>query len=116
MMGKRKIWIMWVLIFLCGEAIGKVLEVPEQYLSIQSAIDSASHGDTVSVRPGRIDNPAVYYENINFKGKNIIVSARNLDWFPDPSKIDNPDPRATVIDGSNPQNPDSALGVYFIFS
>jgi len=86
------------LLFTSPNVRGEVWEVPEHLDRIQTAIDSASNGDTVSVRPGRIDNPAVYYENINFKGKNIIVSARNLDWFPDPSKIDNPDPRATVID------------------
>jgi len=104
--------LMSLLVF-AGTLAGKIWRVPEDYPYIQRAIDEASNGDTVSVRPGRIDNPAVYYENINFKGKNIIVSARNLDWTT-PSDIDNPDPRATVIDGSNPSNPDSASVVYFV--
>ena len=42
-----------------------------------------------------------YYENINFKGKPITVK----------SKLG---PDSSIIDGSNPSNPDSASVVYFI--
>jgi len=95
----KKICLLVLWLFILGEVKAKIWEVPEYVPSIGWAIDSASHGDTVSVRPGTVAEPDTFYENINFKGKNIIVSARNLDWFPDPSKIDNPDPRAIVIDG-----------------
>ena len=39
--------------------------------SIQSAIDSASDGDTIIVQPG------LYQENINFLGKNIVLTSTN---------------------------------------
>jgi len=44
-----------------------IIEVPENYSSIQSAINAASDGDEIIV------SPATYYENINFNGKNIIL-------------------------------------------
>ena len=45
------------------------LLVPSQYASIQQAIDASSDGDTVIVAPG------LYYERINFNGKNIVVTS-----------------------------------------
>ncbi|UCC44421.1 MAG: PKD domain-containing protein [Candidatus Zixiibacteriota bacterium] len=75
------------------------LQVPSEFSTIQSAIDSAQHGDTVLVAPG------YYVENISFRQKEIVVSSHFL--------IDN-DPRTifeTIIDGSNPNHPDSATTV-----
>ncbi|MEW5796952.1 MAG: lectin-like protein [Candidatus Zixiibacteriota bacterium] len=45
----------------------RTLFVPEEYPTIQSAIDAATHGDRVLVGPG------TYVESINFLGKNITV-------------------------------------------
>ena len=66
------------------------------YAHIMDAIYHANPGDTVSVASGTVDSPAVYYEQIDFLGKDIIVAAREVgtnDW----RAIDNPDPKATVI-------------------
>lgn len=61
--------------------------VPEDYTSIQSAIDASVEGDTIFVLPG------TYKENINFNGKEIIVSS---------TEPDNPDiVETTIIDGGN---------------
>jgi len=61
------------------------LVVPDDYGSIQAAIDSAVTGDTVAVLPGR------YLENINFNGKDITVSSAASD---DASIV-----ASTIIDG-----------------
>ena len=58
-------------LFVCALAGGVQAEtrtVPDDFSSIQSAIDASQNGDTVLVLPG------VYLENINFKGKNITVT------------------------------------------
>ena len=44
-----------------------IIYVPDQYSKIQFAIDAAIDGEIVLVKPG------IYYENINFKGKNISL-------------------------------------------
>ena len=56
------------------------------YSSIQSAIDTSIDGDTVLVNPG------TYSENIDFKGKNIVVKSSQ-------------GPQVTTIDGRKEVNP-----------
>ena len=80
---------------------GKVIQVPGQFVSIQVAISNAKNGDTVLVAPG------LYYENLNFRGKKIVVASRYL-IDQSVSTI-----RSTVIDGSRPIFPDSASVVLF---
>jgi len=63
-----------------------IIFVPQDFLTIQSAIDEAFDGDTIIVSEG------TYVENINLKGKNVILSST------DPT---NPDIVArTTIDGN----------------
>ena len=60
--------------------------VPEDFDTIQAAINAAANGDTVIVNPG------IYYENIDFMGKNITLRSTSPN---DPSVVE-----STIIDGS----------------
>ena len=78
------------------------LHVPGNYPTIQAAIVAAAEGDTVLVDPG------TYFENINFKGKNIVVSSLYI-LTADTSTI-----FRTVINGGTPLHPDTGSCVLFI--
>ncbi|MHC4945053.1 MAG: right-handed parallel beta-helix repeat-containing protein, partial [Planctomycetota bacterium] len=82
------------LILISGFAFSDTFYVPDDFTSIQGAIDATVNGDTVVVRSG------TYVENIDFKGKAITVKSEE-------------GPDVTVIDGGNPVNPDFASVVIF---
>lgn len=69
--------------------VSSLIKVPSMIPTIQEAIDVAQINDTILVSPG------VYYENINFLGKQIFVTSNFL-FSNDTADINN-----TIIDGSN---------------
>ncbi|MBN2366946.1 MAG: T9SS type A sorting domain-containing protein [Calditrichaeota bacterium] len=76
--------------------------IPGEVSTIQGGIDMAREGDVVLVAAGH------YYENINFKGKTITVASYFL-LDGDTAHISN-----TIIDGSQPSDPDSGSVVLII--
>lgn len=87
---KKTVMFLALIILLLSPAFAKIYQVPSAFIgTIQGGINVAKNGDTVLVMPG------TYYENINFKGKNILV-ASNFIFDQDDSTI-----LKTVIDGSN---------------
>jgi hypothetical protein len=78
-----------------------IIPVPGEYSKIQNAVNASVNGDTIAVSPG------TYFENINFKGKNIMLTS--LYYL----NNDNSYITSTIINGSVPANPDTASCVIF---
>lgn len=76
-------------------------DVPADYATIQEAINAASNGDTVLVADG------LYYENINLFGRKPFMLASNFMMDSDTNHINN-----TIINGSQPNNPDTCSVVF----
>jgi hypothetical protein len=81
---------------------GNIIQVPAGQPTIQAGIAAAVDGDTVLVADG------LYYENIDFIGKRITVASHFL-VDGDTAHISN-----TIIDGSQPANPDSGSVVFLV--
>jgi hypothetical protein len=92
----KKLLIIIFLLLLSSPLFAVIKNVPGTYTTIQSAINASSDGDTVLVETG------TYFENINFRGRKIVVTSRFYQNF-DLSYIQN-----TIINGSTPVQPDSA--------
>jgi len=86
----------WFLVLLAN-----TIRVPQDQSSIQEGISAAVNGDTVLVAD------STYYENINFMGKAITV-ASNYILDGDTNHIN-----STIINGSQPVNPNAASVVTF---
>ena len=79
-----------------------IIRVPQDQGSIQAGINAAVNGDTVLVAD------STYYENINFLGKVITVASYFL-MDRDSVHID-----STIINGSQPADPDTGSVVRFV--
>jgi len=90
------------LLFTTVMSFANTIRVPIDYPKIQLGINAAVNGDTVLVAPG------TYLENINFKGKKIVVASHYI-LSKDPSVI-----KTTIIDGSNPTHSDTASCVLMV--
>ncbi|MFQ3599590.1 MAG: right-handed parallel beta-helix repeat-containing protein, partial [Chloroherpetonaceae bacterium] len=87
---------------LAMDCTATIRRVPQEYPSIQAAIQASKNRDTVLVAPGR------YFENIAFRGKNITVGSEfllsgNIDFI-----------KTTIIDGSQALSSDSASCVRIV--
>jgi len=92
-----KIYQILLVILFCTILVqSTTIRVPQDYTEIQSAINAAQDGDTILVARG------IYKENINFRGKGIILTS-NFIFSNDLEDID-----STIIDGSEPNDPDTA--------
>jgi hypothetical protein len=90
----KSLLIALLLILAAPAGAARTLYVPDDYNMIQKAINAAVYGDVVVVRPG------TYIENIDFRGKAIVVKSEA-------------GPKVTIIDGGSPSNPDKASCVLF---
>jgi hypothetical protein len=77
----------------------RLVRVPEDFKTIQAAIDSSRNRDTVLVAPGR------YYENVRFNGRSIVLTSRFA------LTHDVADIARTLLDGSRPRHADTATVV-----
>jgi hypothetical protein len=93
-----------ILFFLIGglPLSGRIIEVPGDQPTIQAGIDAAAEEDTVVVDPG------TYYENIFFRGKNVVLTSRFYETG-DMNFI-----KTTIINGSQPADADTASCILII--
>jgi len=86
---------------LSNNSFADIILVPQDSPTIQAAINASQNGDTVLVDTG------IYYENINFNGKNITLTSKfildlNTDYILN-----------TIIDGSTTTSVDTGSCVIF---
>jgi hypothetical protein len=97
----KKILQLISLVMVTLPCLATIRNVPGTYSQIQQAINASVNGDTIVVAPG------TYYENINFRGKNVLLTS--LFYLGrDTSYV-----TSTIIDGGSPANPDTASCVIF---
>jgi azurin len=107
---RKTILLSFVLILITGAlAQAATYRVPDHYPDIQAAIDDANDCDTVIVSPG------TYQGNINFNGKNIVLTGTNPD---DPeivaATIINGDGQSSVVTFANGETSEAVLSGFTI--
>jgi predicted outer membrane repeat protein len=83
-----KVFIICITLFCNVLLVSITIEIPTDYPTIQLGIDNSINGDIVLILPG------TYYENLNYNGKNIIVTSL-FHTTQDSSYIEQ-----TIIDGN----------------
>lgn len=101
---KTKLSVFIFLMSISFTGLAQIINVPLDQPTIQAGIDAATNGDTVLV------DADTYFENINFNGKAITVASYYI-VDGDTNHINN-----TIIDGSQPANPDNGSVVTFSLS
>ncbi|MCK4695441.1 MAG: right-handed parallel beta-helix repeat-containing protein, partial [Candidatus Cloacimonetes bacterium] len=84
----KNIILMVVIIFYLNLS-ATIINIPDDYLTIQEGINASVNSDTVLVQPG------IYFENINYDGKNITVASLFLTTQNTAYILD------TIINGNN---------------
>ncbi len=79
-----------------------IINIPNDYPTIQQGIDASLTGDTVVVMPG------TYFENINLHGKNILLTSQFY-LANDTAFIS-----LTIINGSMPTHPDTSSCIIIV--
>lgn len=102
---RRMLFLSLILLVSLGSvSIAVVRRVPGEYPSIQRAINDCNDGDTVIVNPG------IYYETINFSGKNIVLTSTDPN---DPKVVGytiiNADGDGTVVTFENRETSNAVL-------
>jgi hypothetical protein len=90
------------LLVFSSTAFSNIIHIPLDHQTIQSGIQIAENGDTIIVAEG------TYFENLNLQGKSIVLAS---EYVLDGNKSHIPN---TVIDGSQPVNPDTASVILLI--
>jgi len=99
---KKFLVITFLFFFSSFPIIGQIIHVPGDQPTIQAGIVAAMDGNVVLVAEG------TYYENINFLGKPITVASH---YYLDGKKKHI---KKTIINGSQPVNPDFGSVVSFV--
>jgi len=68
----KKLTLISLILMTANLMFAQIINIPDNYSTIQLGIEAANAGDTVLVEPG------TYYENINFLGKDITVASMYL--------------------------------------